>query len=130
MKLLPVQLRLSKPHKRSDQSRTTSSLVSALRWLRYCLCSELESFCYPQESSSSTPIFGSASTFGAGNGFAGFTGVDTSKTSAAAPQKTDNEDEEDAGNDEECGAEYAPVVQLQEVETSTGEEAETALFDV
>ena len=56
--------------------------------------------------------------------------MDTSKSSASATQKAENEDEEDAGNDEECGAEYAPVVQLQEVETSTGEEAETALFDV
>lgn len=83
-----------------------------------------------QEASSPTPIFGSASTFSTGAGFAGFTGVDTSKSKAVASQSAENEDEEDAGNDEECGAEYAPVVQLQEVETSTGEETETALFDV
>lgn len=56
--------------------------------------------------------------------------MDTSKTSAPAAQTSQNEGEEDAGNEEECAAEYAPVVQLQEVETSTGEEAELALFDV
>lgn len=47
-----------------------------------------------------------------------------------ASTSAENEDEEEAGNDEECAAEYTPVVQLQEVETSTGEETETPLFDV
>ncbi len=83
-----------------------------------------------QEASSSTPIFGSASTFGTGSGFAGFTGVDTSKSKAVASESAQKDEEEDAGNDEECAAEYVPVVQLQEVETSTGEETETALYDV
>lgn len=83
-----------------------------------------------QEANSSAPIFGSASTFGTGSGFAGFTGVDTSKSKAVASTSAENEDEEEATNDEECGAEYTPVVQLQEVETSTGEETETPLFDV
>lgn len=83
-----------------------------------------------KEASSAAPIFGSASTFSSGSGFAGFTGIDSSKSKAVASQSAENEEEEDAGNDEECGAEYAPVVQLQEVETSTGEETETALFDV
>jgi len=83
-----------------------------------------------QEASSAAPIFGSASTFSSGSGFAGFTGIDSSKSKAVASQSAENQEEEDAGNDEECGAEYAPVVQLQEVETSTGEETETALFDV
>ena len=82
-----------------------------------------------QEASSSAPIFGSASTFGSGSGFAGFTGVDTNKSKAVASTSAENEDD-DAANDEECAAEYTPVVQLQEVETSTGEETETALFDV
>ena len=82
-----------------------------------------------QEASSSAPIFGSASTFGSGSGFAGFTGVDTNKSKAAASTSAENEDDQ-AANDEECAAEYTPVVQLQEVETSTGEETETALFDV
>lgn len=84
----------------------------------------------PKEASSPTPIFGSASTFGTGSGFAGFTGVDTSKSAAVVSQTGENNEEEETGNDEECAAEYAPVVQLQEVETSTGEETETALFDV
>ncbi len=83
-----------------------------------------------QEASSAAPIFGSASTFSSGSGFAGFTGIDSSKSKAVASQSAQNEEEEEAGNDEECGAEYAPVVQLQEVETSTGEETEIALFDV
>lgn len=83
-----------------------------------------------QEASSPTPVFGSASTFGTGSGFAGFTGVDTSKSAAVVSQTGENNEEEETGNDEECAAEYAPVVQLQEVETSTGEETETALFDV
>ena len=83
-----------------------------------------------QEANSSAPIFGSASTFGTGSGFAGFTGVDTSKSKTVASTSAENEEEEETANDEECAAEYTPVVQLQEVETSTGEETETALFDV
>ena len=89
-----------------------------------------ETLCDLQEAASSPPIFGSASTFGTGSGFAGFTGVDTTNSKAAASQSAENDGDEDNGNEEECGAEYAPIVQLQEVETSTGEETETALFDV
>jgi hypothetical protein len=35
-----------------------------------------------------------------------------------------------AGGEEDCAAEFKPVVQLQEVETTTGEEAETVLADL
>ena len=56
--------------------------------------------------------------------------MDTSKSKAVASTSAENEEEEDTANDEDCAAEYTPVVQLQEVETSTGEETETALFDV
>ncbi|KAL3151428.1 hypothetical protein ABBQ38_012437 [Trebouxia sp. C0009 RCD-2024] len=83
-----------------------------------------------KEANSSAPIFGSASTFGTGSGFAGFTGVDTTKSKAVASTSAVHEEEEETANDEECAAEYTPVVELQEVETSTGEETETPLFDV
>ena len=76
------------------------------------------------------PVFGSASTFGAGSGFAGFTG--------AAAGGGDDEDDAagggaeggEGGADDECQAEFKPVVQLAEVETVSGEEAEEALCDV
>ncbi|KAK9806292.1 hypothetical protein WJX72_008835 [[Myrmecia] bisecta] len=77
---------------------------------------------------SPTPVFGSASTFGSATGFAGFTGVDASK-SPAAPEGTSGGDVEEAATEEECQAEFKPLVQLAEVETSTGEEAETTLAD-
>ena len=32
-------------------------------------------------------------------------------------------------DEEECGAQFTPIVQLQEVATSTGEEAEEAKFE-
>ena len=40
------------------------------------------------------------------------------------------EEPEEGGNDEECAAEFKPIVQLDEVEVSTGEEEEEALFDL
>lgn len=77
---------------------------------------------------SPTPIFGSASTFGAGTGFGGFTGL------AAQPKEEDGEagegEEAEAAPEEECKAEFKPIVQLDEVEVSTGEEEEDNLFDV
>lgn len=71
------------------------------------------------------PIFGSASTFGTGTGFGGFTGV-------AAKTEADGEDDggEEAGPEEECAAEFKPVVQLDEIEVSTGEEDEETLMDM
>lgn len=33
------------------------------------------------------------------------------------------------GTEEECKAEFKPIVQLEEVEVKSGEEEETALFD-
>ena len=75
-----------------------------------------------QTATTSTPIFGSASTFTAGTGgFGGFTG--------AAPKKDDEEDDAPA-DEEECAAEFAPVVQLDEVEVKSGEEDEVVLLDV
>lgn len=70
------------------------------------------------------PVFGSASTFGAGTGFAGFSAEGSLAKSPAA-----------AGDDgphpeEECQATFKPVVELEEVETTTGEESETALLEI
>jgi Ran-binding protein 1 len=70
------------------------------------------------------PVFGSASTFGAGTGFAGFSAEGSLAKSPAA-----------AGDDgphpeEECQATFKPVVELEEVETTTGEESETALLEM
>lgn len=72
-----------------------------------------------------TPIFGSASTFGTGSGFGGFTGV-----SAAAKSEDKNEEAEEEAPEEECAAEFQPVVQLDEVEVATGEEDEDCLVDM
>lgn len=72
-----------------------------------------------------TPIFGSASTFGTGSGFGGFTGV-----SAAAKSEEKNEEAEEEAPEEECAAEFQPVVQLEEVEVATGEEDEDCLVDM
>lgn len=77
--------------------------------------------------SSPTPIFGAASTFGAGTGFGGFTGLVTKSETETDAAQDGGEDE--AAQEEECAAEFKPVVQLDEVEVSTGEEDETALFD-
>lgn len=73
-----------------------------------------------------TPIFGSASTFGTGTGFGGFTGV----SAAAKSEEDKNEDAEEEAPEEECGAEFQPVVQLEEVEVATGEEEEECLVDM
>lgn len=71
-------------------------------------------------------MFGSSSTFGAGTGFGGFTGV---KAAEPAGRDQDAGDDGEEAAEEECSAEFKPVVQLDEVEVSTGEEEEEALFD-
>ena len=78
------------------------------------------------------PVFGAAFSTGSGGGFAGFTGVSsTAKVSdGGAAAAADGDDEEGAAAEEECQAEYKPVVQLEEVETSTGEEDEEALTEL
>ena len=81
-----------------------------------------------------TPVFGSGSTFGAGTGFAGFTGVSSSSAAPAAEaggeEGADGGDDDAAAAEEECQAEFKPVVQLEEVETSTGEEDEECMVDL
>lgn len=73
------------------------------------------------------PIFGSNATFGT-TGFGGFAGVVKAEASGEAAGGEGGEDEE-AAPEEECKAEFKPIVQLEEVEVSTGEEDEAALFD-
>ena len=82
------------------------------------------------DQSSPTPVFGSAATFGAGTGFGGFSadaGAFGSKPAeGAAAGAEGNEDHQE----EECSATFKPVVELEEVETTTGEELETALIEL
>lgn len=79
------------------------------------------------QTETTAPIFGAASTFGAGTGFGGFTGLKVENNGDAVETKDD--EEEEATPEEECAAEFQPVVQLDEVAVSTGEEEEAALFD-
>lgn len=77
-------------------------------------------------------VFGSGL---AGTGFAGFTGVSSSAPApAAAPAAgaaaDGGGDEEGDDPEAECQAEFKPLVQLEEVETSTGEEDEDCLIDL
>ena len=68
------------------------------------------------------PVFGS--NFGTQGGFAGFTGV-------APPKKDADGEEANAGDaEEECKAEFTPLVQLEEVEVNTGEEDEECLLEL
>jgi len=77
--------------------------------------------------STSAPIFGAASTFGQGTGFKGFA-FDGEKPKAEENAGEGGEEEEEA--EEECAAEFQPVVQLDEVEVATGEEDEECLLDM
>jgi Ran-binding protein 1 len=76
-----------------------------------------------------TPVFGSASTF-AGTG--GFTGVAAAAPAAAGGDGADGaaNDEDGPAQEEECQAEFKPIVQLQEVETNTGEEDEDVSLEL
>lgn len=67
------------------------------------------------------PIFGAG--INSRGGFAAFSGA------AAAPSKGDAGGEE-TREEEECKAEFAPLVQLEEVEKTTGEENEDLLLEL
>jgi len=91
---------------------------------------------HPQTPTQPTPVFGSASTF-AGTG--GFTGVasaaaaaagDGDGAAAAAADDGEGAGGEGVAPEEECQAEFKPIVQLQEVETNTGEEDEDATLEL
>jgi Ran-binding protein 1 len=87
-------------------------------------------FCH--QAPSPTPVFGSSSTFGAGTGFGGFQGVAAKVAgSEAAKPEDDTPPEEGTGEtEEECQAEFRPLVQLEEVERVSGEEGEETLADL
>ena len=83
-----------------------------------------------QQHQQPTPVFGSASTF-AGTG--GFTGVATGGGEggeAAAADGDGGAADDGPAPEEECQAEFKPIVQLQEVETNTGEEDEDATLEL
>ena len=71
-------------------------------------------------------MFGSSSTFGGASGFGGFSAVEKqpAEHEEAGEEGTAGEGEED------CSAEFKPLVQLEEVERVSGEEAEDALLDL
>lgn len=85
---------------------------------------------------SATPVFGSGSSLAAGGGFGGFTGAGFGGFSAAtadskAPAATEAEGEEGEANpEEECQAEFKPIVQLEEVEINTGEQDEESQLEL
>ncbi|KIZ02871.1 putative Ran-binding protein 1 c [Monoraphidium neglectum] len=82
----------------------------------------------PAEEPKPTPVFGSGLV---GTGFAGFTGVSSTSSAAPAAAAADaGEGDDGADPEEECQAEFKPLVQLEEVETSTGEEDEECLIDL
>lgn len=83
--------------------------------------------CLTTQAKTQTPVFGSSSTFGGATGFGGFAGVEKPEHDAAeggAEEGTAGEGEED------CSAEFKPLVQLEEVERVSGEEAEDCLVDL
>mmetsp|Transcript_18362 Transcript_18362/g.51459 ORF Transcript_18362/g.51459 Transcript_18362/m.51459 type:complete len:247 (-) Transcript_18362:233-973(-) len=78
------------------------------------------------EAATTAPVFGSAGTFGAATGFAGF----SAEGSIAKPAGGDGEEGGDGHQEEECQATFKPVVELDEVETTTGEELENQLLEM
>mmetsp|Transcript_323 Transcript_323/g.2578 ORF Transcript_323/g.2578 Transcript_323/m.2578 type:complete len:204 (-) Transcript_323:4816-5427(-) len=85
------------------------------------------------------PTFGSATAFGGEKGFGGFAAAaaQAARDATSFPSKSSGDaaaEEEDQaaeeGEEEECKAEFQPLVQLDEVATSTGEEDEDVFFQV
>eukprot|EP01023_Acetabularia_acetabulum_P051313 TRINITY_DN5656_c0_g2_i1.p1 TRINITY_DN5656_c0_g2~~TRINITY_DN5656_c0_g2_i1.p1 ORF type:complete len:294 (-),score=60.50 TRINITY_DN5656_c0_g2_i1:228-998(-) len=88
------------------------------------------------EQTTTTPafVFGSNSNLPSG-GFGGvISGQPTTSGTATLGASADTseaqgEDNEPHAGEEDCSLEYTPVVQLEEVQTTTGEEAELNVFD-
>eukprot|EP01024_Parvocaulis_polyphysoides_P015246 TRINITY_DN1661_c0_g1_i3.p1 TRINITY_DN1661_c0_g1~~TRINITY_DN1661_c0_g1_i3.p1 ORF type:complete len:394 (+),score=78.96 TRINITY_DN1661_c0_g1_i3:62-1183(+) len=89
------------------------------------------------EQPSTTFVFGSNSTL-LGSGFGGVisgqpeASSSTGATLGASADQGDTAPDQNEGphtGEEDCSLEYAPVVQLEEVQTTTGEEAEINVFD-
>ncbi|KAF6265225.1 RanBP1 domain-containing protein [Scenedesmus sp. NREL 46B-D3] len=86
-----------------------------------------------QQPAAPALVFGSGTATGSAGGFAGFTGTGFSAAASASDggaAAAEGEEDDGAAPEEECQAEYKPVVQLEEVETSTGEEDEEALAEL
>ncbi len=89
----------------------------------------------PRSQAPAAPIFGAAATFGTGGGFGGFASLAAQAADAPAALGGDaaaaggDEDGDEPAPEEECKAEFKPLVQLEEVEVTSGEEDEEALFD-
>mmetsp|Transcript_6624 Transcript_6624/g.16866 ORF Transcript_6624/g.16866 Transcript_6624/m.16866 type:complete len:276 (-) Transcript_6624:85-912(-) len=80
------------------------------------------------KQASPTPIFGQGSTF-TGTGFSGFNA--SAAGFAAASAKSEERSESAAANPEaECEAEFKPIVQLEQVEAQSGEEAEVTKLEL
>ena len=70
------------------------------------------------------PVFGAG--FNSGGGFAAFSGA-----TAEAPKAEEGTAAGEEGEaEEECKAEFTPLVQLEEVEKTTGEENEELLLEL
>eukprot|EP00894_Picocystis_sp_ML_P001824 jgi/Pico_ML_1/52341/g3058.t1 len=91
------------------------------------------------EEKKTPPTFGSATAFGGDKGLGGFAAAaaQAARDATSFPSKSSGdataEEEEQAageGEEEECKAEFQPLVQLEEVATSTGEEDEDVFFQV
>eukprot|EP00236_Picocystis_salinarum_P006001 CAMPEP_0113926864 /NCGR_PEP_ID=MMETSP1159-20121227/3992_1 /TAXON_ID=88271 /ORGANISM="Picocystis salinarum" /LENGTH=244 /DNA_ID=CAMNT_0000927305 /DNA_START=26 /DNA_END=760 /DNA_ORIENTATION=- /assembly_acc=CAM_ASM_000767 len=92
-----------------------------------------------EEEEKKPPTFGSATAFGGEKGFGGFAAAaaQAARDATSFPSKSSGDaaaEEEDQaaeeGEEEECKAEFQPLVQLDEVATSTGEEDEDVFFQV
>ena len=71
-------------------------------------------------------MFGSSSTFGGTSGFGGFAAVEKQP----AEHEEGGEEATAGEGEEDCSAEFKPLVQLEEVERVSGEEAEDVLLDL
>lgn len=94
---------------------------------------------FPSSAAQPAPfVFGTGAVFGSGStNFGGFGGLTGAGFSAAAASKDagdadggDDGDEGGAAEEEECTAEFKPIVHLEQVETKTGEEEEETLVEM
>lgn len=86
----------------------------------------------PTQDAAPAAVFGSSSALGTTGSFAGFTAAAASvarESGDGAAPATGGDDDAPA-DEEECQAEFKPVVQLAEVETVSGEEGEEAWIDL
>eukprot|EP00884_Botryococcus_braunii_P019437 jgi/Botrbrau1/6177/Bobra.0344s0017.1 len=80
-----------------------------------------------QTAAAPAPVFGASSALGSGGGFGGFAATESSRPVGSGTNEADDDGGADA--EEECAAEFKPLVELQEVETVSGEEEENVLSE-